>query len=302
MFASSKRISPRGRTVVVTGASSGLGRACALHLDRLGFQVFAGVRRTSDAEELAVASQSGALYPLMLDVTCEDSIGTAAEVVADAVDGKGLWGLVNNAGICVSAPLECVTPAQMRWQLETNLVGHLAVTQALLPQLRAARGRIVNVSSGLGRISSPFLGAYASSQFAKEGLSDALRRELKPTGVDVAVIQPGAINTPIWGKVSQVGQDVLSASSRDIADLYREPFLRFLEMNENRALTSSTRPENFSKAVTRALTAVRPRTRYSVGSDARATNLLARMLPDAVLDAGFDVVSRGRAKRVPSVG
>ncbi|MFI1302374.1 SDR family NAD(P)-dependent oxidoreductase [Streptomyces sioyaensis] len=195
VLAHPRQHSPNDRSVVITGASSGLGRECALHLDRLGFRVFAGVRRTEDAEALTAASPSGQLRPLMLDVTCEDSIRDAAAQVAHETCGTGLWGLVNNAGICVSASLECVRSEQLRRQLETNLVGHFAMTRALLPLSRKAKGRIINVSSGLGRITSPYLGAYASSQFAKEGLSDALRRELRPFGVAV-VVSPRRSPTP----------------------------------------------------------------------------------------------------------
>ena len=280
-----------GRTVVITGASSGLGKECAQYLDQLGFRVFAGVRKSADSEALAAAS-SGRLRPLLLDVTREDSIRDAVEVVSKDVRDRGLWGLVNNAGICVSAPLECVSPAQLREQLETNLVGHLAMTRAFLPLSRKARGRIVNVSSGLGRIASPYLGAYAASQFAKEGLSDALRRELRPFGVTVAVVQPGAIKTPIWGKVSQLGHNTLDESPEDVAQLYRESFLKFLDRNDRRARSSATRPESFSKAVAHALTAGRPKTRYRVGRDSQVTSVLARVLPDAVLDTAFGAVMR----------
>ncbi|UQA97195.1 SDR family oxidoreductase [Streptomyces halobius] len=290
LFAPSRQFSPKDRSVVITGASSGLGRECALRLDRLGFRVFAGVRRAEDADALAAASSTDRLRPLKLDVTCEDSIRNAVARVADETAGTGLWGLVNNAGICVSAPLECVSPAQLRRQLETNLVGHFAVTRAFLPLSRTAGGRIVNVSSGLGRIAGPYLGAYAASQFAKEGLSDALRRELRPFGVAVVVVQPGAIKTPIWGKVRDVGHDTLGGAPEDVAGLYRESFLRFLERNEQRARSSATRPENFAKAVTHALTARRAKTRYRVGRDSQATSVLARLLPDAALDAAFRAV------------
>jgi NAD(P)-dependent dehydrogenase (short-subunit alcohol dehydrogenase family) len=298
LFTRPRQFSPEDRAVVITGASSGLGRECALHLARLGFRVFAGVRRADDAEALAADAPSGRLRPLMLDVTCEDSIRDAAARVADETAGTGLWGLVNNAGICVSAPLECVSPAQLRRQLETNLIGHFAVTRALLPLSRKAGGRIVNVSSGLGRVASPYLGAYATSQFAKEGLSDALRRELRPFGMAVVVVQPGAIGTPIWGKVRDVGHDTLGGAPEDVAGLYREPFLRFLERNEQRARTSATRPEAFAEAVAHALTASRPKTRYRVGRDSRATSVLARLLPDAVLDAGFRTVVTAPRDRV----
>ncbi|WP_370271048.1 SDR family NAD(P)-dependent oxidoreductase [Streptomyces sp. V4I8] len=297
LFAHPRRFPPKDRAVVVTGASSGLGRECALHLDQLGFRVFAGVRRSDDALALTAASTSGRLRPLKLDVTREDLIWKAAARVSEETGDDGLWGLVNNAGMCLSAPMECLSPDALRYQMETNLIGHFAVTRAFLPQIRKAEGRIVNVSSGLGRIASPYLGAYAATQFAKEGLSDALRRELRPFGVAVVVVQPGAISTPIWGKVREAAHDILSGASQEVTDLYRPSFLNFLERNERRARSSTTHPESFANAVAHALTAGRPRTRYRVGRDARATSVLARLLPDAVLDAAFDAVVATRRER-----
>ncbi|MEV8510457.1 SDR family NAD(P)-dependent oxidoreductase [Actinoplanes sp. NPDC051475] len=288
----SEQVVGQGRAVVVSGASTGLGRACARHLDHLGFRVFAGVRRSADAEALQAAS-SPRLHPIVLDVTHEESIAQAAALVAAQVGDRGLWGLVNNAGICVSAPLECVSPAQLRHQLETNLIGHHAVIQAFLPLSRMAHGRIVNVSSGLGRIASPYLGAYAASQFAKEGYSDALRRELRPSGVSVSVVQPGAIRTPIWEKVSEVGHGVLDGAPEEVAERYRDSFLRFLESNDRRARASATRPEDFAGAVAHAMTARRPKTRYRVGRDSRLTSVLARVLPDKILDAAFAAIVGG---------
>ena len=302
MFAPPRRIPPHDRAVVVTGASSGLGRACALHLDQAGFRVFAGVRRSDDALALMAASSSGRLCPIKLDVTREESIWKAAARVAEQTDGEGLWGLVNNAGTCLSAPLECLSPEALRYQMETNLIGHFAVTRAFLPQTRKAEGRIINVTSGLGRIAGPYLGAYAATQFAKEGLSDALRRELKPFRVAVVVVQPGAISTPIWGKTREAAHDILGGAHDEVAELYRPSFLRFLERHEQWARSSTTHPENFARAVAHALTVRRPRTRYRVGRDAWAAGALARLLPDSLLDAAFSgVVVKGRAKARESV-
>ncbi|MET9297465.1 SDR family oxidoreductase [Streptomyces sp. NPDC003077] len=274
----------KDRAVLVTGASSGLGRACALHLARVGFHVFAGVRKEADGKELADAAPPSRLTPVLVDVTDEESVTEAAARVADATGDRGLWGLVNNAGVCVSAPLECVTPERLRWQLETNVVGQLTVTRAFLPALRREGGRIVNVTSGLGSVALPFLGAYASAQFAKEALSDVLRRELRAGGVHVSVVQPGAIMTPIWGKVGDVGRAALENVPERVADLYRVPFTRFLHQNEEHARRSRTRPEDFARTVTRALVTARPRPRYRVGADARNASVLARVLPDVVLD------------------
>ncbi|MCP9986704.1 MULTISPECIES: SDR family oxidoreductase [Streptomyces] len=276
---------PHGRAVLVTGASSGLGRATALHLERLGFRVFAGVRRDADGEDLAAEAAHGRVDPVRIDVTDAESVRAAAERVAGLLDGGGaLWGLVNNAGVCVSAPLECVPADRLRWQLETNVVGQLAVTQAFLPQLRRSRGRIVNVTSGLGTVALPYLGAYAAAQYAKEALSDVLRRELAGFGVSVSVVQPGAIRTPIWGKVGEVAREALRHADGEVAALYRARFERFLAANEQGAQESPTTPEDMARAVARALTGARPRTRYRVGADVRRLAVLARLLPDPLLD------------------
>ncbi|RLK24770.1 short-subunit dehydrogenase [Micromonospora sp. M71_S20] len=282
MFRRRRPLSPGGRPVVITGASSGLGRAGALHLEQIGFRVFAAVRRTEDGKKLLAESRYDRISPIILDVTKPDEISSAADEVSAAVGSSGLWGLVNNAGISVPAPLECLPAEQLRLQLETNLVGQLAVIQAFLPQLRARRGRIVNVTSGLGRIALPYLGAYAASQFAKEGMSDALRRELAPFGVSVSVVQPGAIRTPIWEKMASAGRDIMATAQR--RDLYQGSFDRFLAINAHQLEVCRTTPDDFAAVVAEALTARRPRTRYPVGADMRRTRVLTRLLPDSALD------------------
>ncbi|MEU5050182.1 SDR family oxidoreductase [Streptomyces sp. NPDC021096] len=291
MIRQPKPIPPAGRAVVLTGASSGLGRECALHLERRGFRVFAGVRRAEDGEKLRADASSTRLRPVLLDVTDEESIRTATAEVVDAAGEQGVWGLVNNAGTCVSAPLECVTPERLRAQLDVNVVGAVAVTQAFLPHLRRTGGRVVNVSSGLGALAAPYLGAYATGQFAKEGMSDAFRRELRPFGVSVSVVRPGAIATPIWDKVREAGEELLNRAPADVAGLYRASFERFLQMNEERAQSSGTRPEDFARTVFRVLTTSRTRPRYHVGADARTAMALSRLLPDAALDRIFAKVT-----------
>lgn len=275
--------------VLVTGASSGLGEATALGLASTGFTVYAGVRTEDSAAR--IARESPAIRPLILDVTSSDSVSAAGKLLRDQLDGAGLSGLVNNAGICVSAPLECVPLNELRAELEVNLIGTVAVTQEFLPLLRmrsAAKppvGRIVNISSGIGRVAAPFLGAYAASQFAKEGVSDALRRELAPLSVSVSVVEPGAIMTPIWPKVAAAARHVLDTAPDEIADPYRTRFDEFVAMNEKRARESKTRPEAVARAVGHAMTARRPRTRYRVGPDSWGAAMAARLLPDRALDA-----------------
>jgi NAD(P)-dependent dehydrogenase (short-subunit alcohol dehydrogenase family) len=288
----SKAIPPSGRAVVITGTSSGLGKACALHLEQCGFRVFAGVRKQEDGEKLRAEASSSRLQPVALDVTDEESIKAAAAQVGEVMSGQGIWALVNNAGTCVSAPLECVPPDQLRQQLDTNVIGALAVTQAFLPQLRQTRGRVINITSGLGSLAIPYLGAYAIGQFAKEAMSDALRRELQPFGVSVSVVRPGAIATPIWDKVRNTGQELLNRAPGCIGGLYRPSFEWFLQMNERRARSSRTQPENFAHEVFRALTTTRPKTHYYVGTDVRAAALLSRLLPDAALDRCFTMITR----------
>ena len=179
-------------TVLVTGASTGIGEATVLHLRELGFDPIAAVRKDEDAERL----EGRGLRTTRIDVTDADQIAAARDALGD----EPLAGLVNNAGIAVAAPLEFLPIDRLRQQLEINLIGQAAVTQAFLPALRRARGRIINVSSIGGRVGLPLVGAYNASKFGLEGLSDSLRRELRPLGVDVILIEPGGVKTPIWNK------------------------------------------------------------------------------------------------------
>jgi NAD(P)-dependent dehydrogenase (short-subunit alcohol dehydrogenase family) len=293
------------KSVVITGASSGLGRAAAIHLSGLGYRVFAGVRSESSAAELAaefacdgasVSRPAGELIPVLLDVTDAASIAQVGERIEGDCADTGLWAVVNNAGVSISAPLECVPMDVVRTQLETNVIGALAVSQRFLPLLRAAGGRIVNVSSGIGNIAPPYLGVYAASQFAKEGLSDSLRRELRPLGVNVSVIQPGAVYTPIWGKIRQSAREILAAAPDEVVDSYRARFIAFMNMNEVRAQASKTTTADYAKAVAAALADKHPKSRYRVGADSRSSALARRVLPDRVMDAVLAVGVRVMAR------
>ncbi|MEK7693262.1 MAG: SDR family oxidoreductase, partial [Chloroflexota bacterium] len=185
------------RSVVITGASTGIGEACALHLDALGWRVFAGVRKGADGEALQ-RKASARLIPVRIDVTDQASIASACDAVAQELGARGLDGLVNNAGIAVAAPLEFVPIDDLRRQLEINVIGQIAVTQAFLALIRTARGRIVNIGSVSGKLATPFTGPYSASKFAMEALTDALRIELRPWKIEVSIVEPGSIATPIW--------------------------------------------------------------------------------------------------------
>lgn len=270
------------RSVLITGASTGIGEACALHLDKLGFRVFAGVRKAADADALRQKA-SPRLTPVMIDVTDATSIASAAETVGQAVGEFGLSGLVNNAGIAVVAPMEFVLLDDLRRQLEVNTIGQVAVTQAFLPLLRRAKGRIVNISSQGGRFVFPLFGPYSMSKFALEAFSDALRRELRGWGMHVAVVEAGSIATPIWSKgIATAG------SIRDKLPAQAEPLYgRMMDTLRAGALMMGARgipPETVARAVAHALTSRFPRTRYLVGLDAQVIARLAWLLPDRVMD------------------
>lgn len=268
--------------VVITGASTGIGRACALWLDRMGFGVFAGVRRDMDGQSLREAA-SARLTPLIIDVTEERSIEQAASAVTAAVGDEGLAGLVNNAGIAVAGPLEFLPLERLRGQLEVNVIGQVAVTQAFLPLLRRRRGRIVFMGSISGRLAGPFLGPYAASKFALEALTDSLRVELRPWDMHVAIVEPGSIDTPIWAK----GLEAADALEQELPEaalaLYR-PYIDALRTAVEQTAAAGIPPDEVAKAVAHALMARRPKTRYLVGRDARMLALIARWVPDRLRD------------------
>lgn len=269
--------------VVITGASTGIGRATALHLDRLGYRVFAGVRQEADAESIRQRS-SARLSPVFLDVTAAASIQAAATLVAAEVGETGLAGVVNNAGIGLGGPLEFFPIDELRRQFEINIVGPLAVTQAFLPLIRRGRGRIVLVGSISSRRASPIAGPYNASKFALEALADALRLELRPEKLHVALIQPGAIATPIFAKVSAYGNDMVRHLPEEGQHRYQTMIQAVgtaLSQLEKHAIP----PEHVAYAITHALTAARPKTHYLVGLDARVQALVAWVLPTRLRDA-----------------
>lgn len=270
------------QAVVVTGASSGIGAACARRLDGLGFRVFAGVRRVSDGEALA-ASTSERLRPILLDVTDSSSIASAAKSVEEELASDGLAGLVNNAGIAVPGPIEAVPIIEARRQLEVNVIGQMAVTQALLPLLRKGRGRIVNMSSIAGVAATPFLGWYGASKFALEALTDALRLEVGPWGIEVSSIEPGAIATSIWERSAGLADSMIRTVDPATLELYREPLARMREVIQ-KAASRAIPADEVANTVVQALTASRPKTRYLVGADAKFRAWLKRWLSDRAQD------------------
>lgn len=270
------------KSVVITGASTGIGAACALHLDKLGLRVFAGVRRQTDAEALK-SKASSRLVAIALDVADSLSVSTAASAVGGVVGDAGLDGLLNNAGVVVTGPVEFLPLPELRRQLEINVVGQVAVTQAFLPLIRAARGRIVNMGSIAGRLATPFSSAYGASKFALEALTDALRLELAPWGISVSIIEPGAVATPIWEKGMKNGAAMLAAAPPEALVLYAEALEAFKRTSEHAAKNAAD-PMDVARAVEHALTAAKPKTRYVVGRRARIGAAMALLVPDRMRD------------------
>jgi NAD(P)-dependent dehydrogenase (short-subunit alcohol dehydrogenase family) len=269
-------------TVVVTGASTGIGAACVLDCAGRGMTVFAGVRDPLAGEAL-VAKGGPSIIPVIIDVTDEQSITRSVEVVEGAVGESGLGGLVNNAGIVVGSPLEVIPLSQLRKQLEVNVIGQIAVTQAFLPLLRRGRGRIVNMGSIAGRGTIPLLGPYSASKYALEALTDALRMELQPWGILVSIIEPGAIATPIWEKSAKEAEGLEAAVSEEARALYGEAVMRIREAIAQ-AAQRAIPTDAVVRAVHHALTSARPRTRYLVGTDAKLRAWMVKWLPDRAQD------------------
>jgi NAD(P)-dependent dehydrogenase (short-subunit alcohol dehydrogenase family) len=269
------------KSVLVTGASTGIGQACALHLGRLGHRVYAGVRKEAQARELR-ARGSGRITPVLLDVTDQAQIDAVAARIA--ADSGMLDGIVNNAGIAKGGPLEYLPLAVWREQFDVNVLGQVAVTKALLPLIRPARGRIVFMGSISGKIATMLLGPYCASKFAVEAIGESLRYELRPWGVSVSVIEPGAIKTSIWDKGRRDADDLereLPAGARARYASHIAAIRKAIDMQDRNGAS----PEKVARAVEHALFSPRPRTRYLVGTDARIQSALVRLLPDKAREA-----------------
>ncbi len=268
------------RAALVTGASTGIGRATALRLDEAGWWVFAGVRREEDAESLRAAG-SKRIEPLSLDVTDAAQIAAAAERIGAAAE-DGLAGLVNNAGVAVPSPLETIPIEDFRRQVEVNLTGQVAVTQAMLPAIRRGRGRVVFISSIGGRIAFPMTGAYHAAKFGIEAVGDVFRQELRPWGLRVSIVEPGSIDTPIWDRGERVADEIGERSPRREALYGRaiESYRRVVRQTAERGIP----PEKVARVVEHALDSPRPRSRYLVGIDAKVQARLRPLIPTPVFD------------------
>jgi len=262
-------------SVLVTGAARGIGKTLVTHLRAKGWDVIAGVRRQSDADALAALPR---VTPVLLDVTDDEQVAGLPSVLPGRLDA-----IVNNAGIAVSGPIEALTAAQLRQQLDVNVVGQLAVTSAVLPLLRESAGRIVFISSVNGRISLPLLGAYSASKFALEAAADALRLELKPWNIHVSVVQPAQTDTDLWRKADQTVDEMeaqMSTSHRSLYAKHIAGMRKSIPLSRRLAVP----PEKVAEVVQDALTAASPRARYPVGIGPAVQMGVVTKLPTGIRD------------------
>lgn len=264
-------------TALVTGAGRGIGRAITLRLSRAGWTVLAGVRDEAGGERLT--AEDGRIAPVRLDITDEAHVRALADRLPDRLDA-----LVNNAAIGVLGPIEALTSADLRRQFDVNVLGQVAVTQAVLPRLRAARGRIVFISSTGGRVVVPMEGAYCASKFALEGVADALRAELRPWHIGVSVVEPGPTDTEPWRGIQRIIDDMEERMSPEHRDLYSR-HTAGLRSVVRRLGPRALPADAVARVVERALTARRPRARYLAGTDAHVMVAMNRVLPTRLGDA-----------------
>lgn len=267
-------------SVLITGASTGIGFATAVDLAHDGHQVFAGVRRKEDGERLQ--KECAEIIPVIMDVTKEDQILAAKETISKLRNQDRFY-LVNNAGTAVSGPVEAVPMEDYRKQFEVNFFGLVAVTQTFLPWVRETKGRIINLSSIAGRFASPFMGPYAASKFAVEGLTDSLRRELMPFNVKVILVEPGPIETPIWEKGFNSSVENKSRMNKEILSIYAK-YVQMFEAEIRQAVATADPVDYVVDTIKMALFSINPRHRYLVGRQANIGGLISQLVPSKAVD------------------
>lgn len=266
------------KAIVITGASTGIGKACALYLDKLGFKVYAGIRSDTDGDNLRRLA-SDKLVPIILDVTDEKSISDAAGFI-ERESGSQIFGLINNAGIGRSGVLEATPVNEIKNVMDVNVIGLMAMTKAMIPMLRKNKGRIINIGSTASFLASPGASAYAASKFAVRAITDSLRRELKPFDMNVVLVAPGAVESEIWKK----GKAYKEEMSKNIKPEIAQSYAQLIKFGENLITKIKKIPAvEVAKSVEHALTSAKPKHYYLVGEDAKGGAKAAK-LPKGLLD------------------
>ncbi len=278
------------RHILITGCSSGIGRACAILFADNDWKVFATVRKSSDAESLKDIGKSN-IIPVFMDVNDQSSIDSLFKKVQEAVSDKGLDALINNASISISLPLEYANEAHIRSHFDTNVIGTLNVTRTFLPLLKKAKGRILNISSGAGVISTPLMGVYSASKFAIEALSDAFRPELRKSGVSVILLEPGFIDTEIHDKSEHHYQKLQDCLGEEAWSYYGPSLVQGAKTNAS-LRKKAPKAKDAADVVFHAINSNKPRARYTVGKDARLMRLLAPFLTSRLRDKMWQVIFR----------
>ena len=271
------------KNLFISGCSTGIGRACALHFAKNEYCVYAGVRKASDAESLKAADNTGNLEPVILDVTNESQLSDLKAYLSQKIGDVGLVGIINNAAIAKGGPLEYVVPQVVRDMFNVNVMGPLLITQTLLPLVRTANGRIVNIGSIGGKIANPMMGGYSITKFGLEAFNDSLRQELAPQGIHVSLIEPGPIDTPTLQSSDQQIQEVLDSLTDEGKERYGNSIAQirvYFQAVQNKSLP----PQVVVDAAEHALESERPKTRYLVTKEAKIGNFLRWMLSDRALD------------------
>jgi NAD(P)-dependent dehydrogenase (short-subunit alcohol dehydrogenase family) len=266
------------KAILVTGSSTGIGKACALHLDKLGFKVYAGVRKQADGDNLKKEASEN-LNPIILDVTDAESIEAALSIIEKETGGE-VYALVNNAGIGISGVLEVTPVTEIRKLMEVNVIGLMAVTQSFIPMLRKSKGRIINIGSSSSLLAFPGGSVYCASKFAVRAITDSLRLELKHFGISTIMVAPGAIESEIWEKRKEYKIELRKRVKPEIAEHYKS-LARFGDNIEQ--VIKKIPASEVAKAVTDALTSAKPKYYYYVGSDAKGAAFFAK-LPKRLTD------------------
>lgn len=265
--------------VLITGASSGIGKATAEMLAKSGFIVFAGVRKEHDAAQLEQEN----IIPVYIDINSDEQVNSVYTQIEQIVQENGLYGLVNNAGIAIAGPMEFLPLEKLRLQLETNVIGQVRAIQTFLPLIRKNKGRIINISSIAGFSAFPFKGAYCASKHAIEAVSDCLRRELSIWNIPVSIIAPGIIKTSIWERSLGLFLETLCEMNPNAQKYYGNYCDPLIEKMKKKVEKLAISPEEVAKMIYKALNDKKPRSRYLVGKDAKILNLI-KFLPDRVKD------------------